>query len=240
MNSSNIQSLMRKCIEKYDLIDDGDKIAISVSGGKDSLTLSIGLNEIKRYFPKKFDIVPIIVDMGFGNVAFDDLKRFYDVLGLELHIIKTDIAEIVFKTRNEKNPCSLCSKMRKGAINPFSKALGCNKIALGHNKDDLIETALMGQIYEGRFNTFLPKAYLDKTDITVIRPMLFIDECDIQGFANQAKLPVIKSKCPADGNTKREYCKNLMLKLDMENKGAKKSLFNACISYIDEKLNVIL
>lgn len=238
MDIQEIQSKIRKCIEKYNLIDDGDCIAISVSGGKDSLTLSIALNELKRYFPKKFDIIPIVVDMGFGNVLFDDLKRFYDNLGLELHIINTEISDIVFKLRQEKNPCSLCSKMRKGAINPYAKGLGCNKIALGHNKDDLIETSLMEQIYEGKYDVFMPKSYLDKTDITVIRPMLFIDECDIQGFANANNLPILKSKCPADGNTKREYAKNLMLKLDQENKGAKRSLFNACITYIDKKLGI--
>ena len=121
-------------------------------------------------------------------------------------------------------------------INPYIKSIGCNKIALGHNKDDLIETMLMSLIYEGRINTFKPKTYLDRTDVTAIRPILFIDEADTKGFANKYPLPVLKSKCPADGNTKREYAKELMHKLDKENKGAKKSLFNACMQYIDKDI----
>ena len=127
--------------------------------------------------------------------------------------------------------------MRKGAINPYIKSIGCNKLALGHNKDDLIETMLMSLIYEGRINTFKAMSYLDRTDVTVIRPLLFIDECDIKGFANKYPLPVIKSPCPADGNTKREYTKNLMLRLDKENIGAKKSMFNACLQYLDKEIN---
>lgn len=234
MDFQQIQSLTRKCIEKYGLIEENDHIAISVSGGKDSLTLSMALNALKRYFKPNFTITAIVCNMGFDNVNFDGLKRFYDDLGIELHIIDTEISDIVFDIRKESNPCSLCSKMRKGAINPYAKSIGCNKVALGHNKDDLIETALLELIYEGKFSTFKPKAYLDKTDITVIRPMIMIDECDIQGFANNMKLPILKSKCPVDGNTKREYAKNLMLKLDSENKGAKRSLYNACLEFIDK------
>ena len=236
MNLQQVLSLTRKCIDKYKLIDNGDKIAISCSGGKDSITLAVALNALKRFYSHHFDIKVVSIDLGFKNVKYDDLERFFDTLDIEFHIVKTDIGEIVFKTRNETNPCSLCSKMRKGAINPYAKELGCNKIALGHNKDDLIETMLMSLIYEGRVNTFKAMSYLDRTDITVIRPLLYIDECDIQGFANSYPLPVIKSKCPADGNTKREYAKNLMMKLDYENKGAKKSLFNACLQYLDKEI----
>ena len=236
MDLQKILSLTRKCIDKYNLIENNDIIAISCSGGKDSLTLAVALNALKRFYPLHFDIKVVSIDLGFNNVNFDDLKRFFDSLNIEFHIIKTDIAEIVFKIRNESNPCALCSKMRKGAINPFAKSLNCNKIALGHNKDDLIETMLMSLIYEGRINTFMPISYLDRTEITVIRPLLLIDEIDIKGFANTYPLPVLKSKCPADGNTKREYAKNLMNKLDIENKGAKKSLFNACLQYIDNRI----
>ncbi len=236
MDLQKILSLTRKCIDKYNLIENNDIIAISCSGGKDSLTLAVALNALKRFYPLHFDIKVVSIDLGFNNVNFDDLKRFFDSLNIEFHIVKTDIAEIVFKIRNESNPCALCSKMRKGAINPFAKSLNCNKIALGHNKDDLIETMLMSLIYEGRINTFMPISYLDRTEITVIRPLLLIDEIDIKGFANTYPLPVLKSKCPADGNTKREYAKNLMNKLDIENKGAKKSLFNACLQYIDNRI----
>ena len=236
MNLQQVLSLTRKCIDKYNLIVDGDVIAVSCSGGKDSITLAVALNALKRFYTHHFDIKVVSIDLGFNNVKYDDLERFFDELDIEFHIVKTDIGDIVFKIRNESNPCALCSKMRKGAINPYAKKLGCNKIALGHNKDDLIETMLMSLIYEGRINTFKPISYLDRTDITVIRPLLFIDECDVQGFVNSYPLPVIKSKCPADGNTKREYAKNLMMKLDYENKGAKKSLFNACLQYLDKEI----
>ena len=236
MELQQILSLTRKCIDKYNLIDNNDVIAVSCSGGKDSLTLAVALNALKRFYPLHFDVKVVSVDPGFKNMDFDGLKAFFDTLGLEFHVIKTNIAEIVFDIRNETNPCALCSKMRKGAINPYIKSIGCNKIALGHNKDDLIETMLMSLIYEGRINTFKPKTYLDRTDVTAIRPIIFIDEADSKGFANKYPLPVLKSKCPADGNTKREYAKELMHRLDKENKGAKKSLFNACMQYIDKDI----
>lgn len=236
LDLQQILSLTRKCVDKYNLINNGDKIAIACSGGKDSITLAVALNALKRFYTHHFHIIVVSCDLGFNNVKYDELERFFKELDIEFHILKTDIAQIVFKERNESNPCSLCSKMRKGALNPYIKELGCNKMALGHNKDDLIETMLMSLIYEGRINTFKPITYLDRTDVTVIRPLLFIDECDIVGFANSYPLPIIKSKCPADGNTKREYTKNLMHNLDYENKGAKKSLFNACLQYLDNEI----
>lgn len=237
MELQQILSLTRKCVDKYNLIDDNDVIAISCSGGKDSLTLAVALNALKRFYPKHFELKAVSVDTGFKNTDFEALKVFFSDLNIEYHIIETNIAEIVFDIRKESNPCALCSKMRKGAINPYIKELGCNKIALGHNKDDLIETMLMSLIYEGRINTFKPKSYLDRTGITAIRPILFIDEIDTKGFANKYPLPVLKSPCPADGNTKREYAKELMLRLDKENIGAKKSLFNACLQYLDKTIN---
>lgn len=237
MELQQILSLTRKCVDKYNLIDDNDIIAISCSGGKDSLTLAVALNALKRFYPKHFELKAVSVDTGFKNTDFEALKAFFSDLNIEYHIIETNIAEIVFDIRKESNPCALCSKMRKGAINPYIKELGCNKIALGHNKDDLIETMLMSLIYEGRINTFKPKSYLDRTGITAIRPILFIDEIDTKGFANKYPLPVLKSPCPADGNTKREYAKELMLRLDKENIGAKKSLFNACLQYLDKTIN---
>ncbi len=237
MELQQILSLTRKCIDKYQLIDNNDVIAVSCSGGKDSLTLAVALNALKRFYPLHFDVKVVSVDPGFKNMDFNGLKAFFDKEGLEFHVIKTNIAEIVFDIRNESNPCALCSKMRKGAINPYIKSIGCNKIALGHNKDDLIETMLMSLIYEGRINTFKPKSYLDRTQVTAIRPILFIDECDTKGFANKYPLPVLKSNCPADGNTKREYVKELMHRLDDENKGAKKSLFNACMQYLDNNIH---
>lgn len=237
MELQQILSLTRKCIDKFKLIENNDVIAVSCSGGKDSLTLAVALNALKRFYPLHFDVKVVSVDPGFNNMDFDGLKAFFDKENMEFHVIKTNIAEIVFDIRKESNPCALCSKMRKGAINPFIKQLGCNKIALGHNKDDLIETMLMSLIYEGRINTFKPISYLDRTQVTAIRPILFIDEIDTKGFANKYPLPVLKSKCPADGNTKREYAKELMHRLDAENKGAKKSLFNACMQYLEHNIH---
>ena len=237
MELQQILSLTRKCIDKYNLIENNDVITVSCSGGKDSLTLAVALNALKRFYPLNFDIKVVSVDCGFKNTDFEGLEAFFKNEHLEYHCIKTNIAEIVFDIRNESNPCALCSKMRKGAINSYIKELGCNKIALGHNKDDLIETMLMSLIYEGRINTFKPISYLDRTQVTVIRPMLFIDEADVSGFANKYHLPILKSKCPADGNTKREYAKELMHRLDTENKGAKKSLFNACLQYLDNNIH---
>ena len=236
MELQQILSLTRKCIDKFKLIENNDVIAVSCSGGKDSLTLAVALNALKRFYPLHFAVKVVSVDPGFNNMDFDGLKAFFDKENMEFHVIKTNIAEIVFDIRKESNPCALCSKMRKGAINPFIKQLGCNKIALGHNKDDLIETMLMSLIYEGRINTFKPISYLDRTDVTAIRPIIFIDEIDTKGFANKYPLPVLKSKCPADGNTKREYAKELMHRLDAENKGAKKSLFNACMQYLEKSI----
>lgn len=234
MTLQKLLSLTRKCVDKYNLIENGDKIAVACSGGKDSISLGVVLNALKRFYSANFNLIVVSCDMGFKNVKFDDLERFFDNLGIEFHILKTDIADIIFNERKESNPCSLCSKMRKGALYPYLKELGANKVALGHNKDDMIETMLMSELYEGRINTLKPKTYLDRTDITVIRPLLYVDEKDIVGFANSYPLPVIKSKCPADGNTKREYAKNLMKQLINENIGAKESLFNTCLSIIDK------
>lgn len=233
MTLQQLLSLTRKCVDKYNLIKSGDKIAVACSGGKDSISLGVALNALKRFYPVDFSLIVVSCDMGFKNVKFDDLEHFFTDLNIEFHILKTDIADIIFNERKESNPCSLCSKMRKGALYPYLKELGANKVALGHNKDDMIETMLMSELYEGRINTLKPKTYLDRTDITVIRPLLYVDEKDIIGFANSYPLPIIKSKCPADGNTKREYAKNLMKQLIKENIGAKESLFNTCLSIID-------
>lgn len=235
MDLQQILSLTRKCVDKYNLINDNDVIAVACSGGKDSLTLAVALNELKRFYPSHYTVKAVSVDLGFKNVNYDELERFFNANNIEFHVLKTDIASIVFDIRDETNPCSLCSKLRKGALYPYLKELNCNKVAIGHNKDDLIETMLMAEIYEGRIKTFMPKTYLDRTDITTIRPLIFIDEHEIQGFANSYPLPVIKSKCPADGNTKREYCKNLMKRLEKENKGAIKALFNAALQIIDRE-----
>ena len=212
------------------MIEDGDKIAIGISGGKDSLTLLYALNGLKRFYPKKFDIIGITVDLGFENLNLDPIKLLCEELDIPYYIVKTDIAEIIFQTRKETNPCSLCAKMRKGALNEEIKRLGCNKVAYAHHKDDVVETMLMSLIFEGRFHSFSPMTYLDRMDITVIRPLLYVPEADVIGFRNKYNLPVAGKVCPVDGYTKREYAKELVKQLDRENPGAKERMFTAVIN----------
>ncbi|MCR5420615.1 MAG: tRNA 2-thiocytidine biosynthesis TtcA family protein [Lachnospiraceae bacterium] len=230
MELKRLLSHVRKAVDDYSLIDDDDKIAVGISGGKDSLTLLYALNELKRFYPKHFDIIAVTVDLGFENLNLDSICSLCDFLGVQYTIIHTDIAKIVFDERKESNPCSLCAKMRKGALNEKIKALGCNKVAYAHHKDDVVETMLLSLIYEGRFHTFAPKTYLDRMDLTVIRPLLYVNEVDVIGFTNKMNLPVCKSPCPADGNTKREYVKNLLGNIEIKNRGTKERMFTAIVN----------
>ncbi|MDD2971975.1 MAG: ATP-binding protein [Lachnospiraceae bacterium] len=229
MKLQQLLSYTRKAIDDYGLIDEGDKIAVGISGGKDSLTLLCALNALKRFYPKKFEIYAVTVDLGFKNLDLDKIKAFCKDLDVPYYIIETDIAQIVFEDRKESNPCSLCAKMRKGALNEKIKELGCNKVAYAHHKDDVVETMLLSLIYEGRFHTFSPKTYLDRMDITVIRPLLYMNEMDVIGFVNKNNLPVAKSPCPVDGYTKREYAKNLLKQLTAETPGVKERMFTAIV-----------
>lgn len=167
------------------------------------------------------------MDLGFQNLNLEEIKTLCSSLGVQYHIIETDIAKIIFEDRKENNPCSLCAKMRKGALNDAIKAIGCNKVAYAHHKDDVVETMLMSLIFEGRFHTFSPVTYLDRTGLTVIRPLLYMNEADVIGFINKYQVPVVKSPCPADGNTKREYIKELLKHLNQENPGVKERMFTA-------------
>ncbi len=230
MELQRLLSYVRKAVDDYHLIDDGDKIAVGISGGKDSLTLLYALNSLKRFYPNKFDICAVTVDLGFGNLDTGPISSLCDFLGVEYTIISTDIAKIVFDDRKETNPCSLCAKMRKGALNEEIKQMGCNKVAYAHHKDDVVETMLLSLIYEGRFHTFAPKTYLDRMDVTVIRPLLYVKEADVVGFTNKMNLPVCKSPCPADGNTKREYAKQLLLSLEHETPGTRERMFTAIVN----------
>ena len=227
MKLQQILSVVRKAIDDYHMIEEGDKIAVGISGGKDSLTLLYALNGLKRFYPKKFDIIAITVDLGFQNLNLEKIETLCKELQVEYVVQKTDIAKIVFDDRKESNPCSLCAKMRKGALNDAIKAAGCNKIAYAHHKDDVIETMLMSLIFEGRIHTFSPVTYLDRMDLTVIRPLIYMNEVDVIGFVNRYEVPVVKSPCPADGHTKREYIKNVLRQLNLENPGVKERMFTA-------------
>ena len=228
MRLQQVLSYVRKAVDDYHMIADGDKIAVGISGGKDYLTLLYALHSLQRFYPQKFDIHAVTVDLGFGNL---DLSRIESICADELQIpytiVKTDIADIIFEQRKESNPCSLCAKMRKGALNEAIKKEGCNKVAYAHHKDDVVETMLMSLIYEGRFHTFSPVTYLDRMDLTVIRPLMYMNEADVIGFVNKNQIPVVKSPCPADGYTKREYVKQLLKKLNQENPGVKERMFTA-------------
>lgn len=230
MKLQQLLSYTRKAVDDYQMIQEGDKIAVGVSGGKDSLALLSALAHLKIFYPKHFDIEAVTVDLGFGNQDFTKIQQLCEELKVNYTIEKTDIAEIVFHSRKETNPCSLCAKMRKGALNDRMKSLGCNKVAYGHHKDDMVETMLMSLIYEGRFHTFSPVTYLDRMDMTVIRPFMYLSEGEIQGFVREAELPVAKSACPVDGHTKREYAKQLVAQLNEENPGAKNRMFRAIIN----------
>lgn len=230
MKLQQLYSLSRQAIDSYNMIDENDKIAIGISGGKDSLTLLYALAGLKKFYPKKFEIVAISINLGFEIQNFDRIKKLCDDLSVELYIEDTKINEIVFEKRNETNPCSLCAKLRKGALNNKALSLGCNKIAFAHHKDDMIETMFMSLMYEGRFSTFLPVTHWEKTNLVLIRPLMLISEAQIIGFQNKYELPVAKNPCPVDGKTKREYVKAIIRKLNKENPGVKDRFFNAILN----------
>ena len=230
MKLQQLMSYARRAIDDYDMISDGDRIAVGISGGKDSLTLLYALHGLKRFYPHPFELEAITIDLGHPGFDVSKIHRLCKEMEIPYTVVKTDIAQIIFEERKESNPCSLCAKMRKGALNEAIKKTGCNKVAYAHHKDDIIETMILSLIYEGRFYSFSPKTYLDRMDLTVIRPLMYVNEADIKGFRNKYNLPVVKSPCPADGYTKREYAKNLLCQLNLENPGAKERMFSAIIN----------
>lgn len=230
MKLQQLLSFTRKAVDEYQMIQEGDHIAVGISGGKDSLTLLYALHGLKRFYPNKFELNAITVDLGYEEFDLNPVHELCQELGVPYKVVKTDIAHILFEERKESNPCSLCAKMRKGALNDAVKEMGCNKVAYAHHKDDIIETMLLSLIFEGRFHSFSPKTYLDRMDLTVIRPIMFVDEADVIGFKNKYNLPVVKSKCPVDGYTKRQYAKELVRQLNTEHPGAKNRMFTAILN----------
>lgn len=230
MKLQQLLSVTRKAVDEFDMIQTGDRIAVGVSGGKDSLTLLLALRELQRFYPKKYSLEAVSVDLGFPNVDYSKIQAFCVDLDVPFMRVQTEIAQIVFNEKREKNPCSLCAKMRKGALNEAVKELKCNKVAYAHHRDDVVETMLLSLIFEGRFHTFSPVTYWDRMDLTLIRPLIFMKEADIVGFQNKHCLPVAKSPCPADGRTKREYAKNLLKTLNQEHPGAKERMFSAILN----------
>ncbi len=222
-----ITSLVRKAVEEYDMIQDGDRVAVGVSGGKDSLVLLGALASLSRFYPKKFSVLGLTLDMGYKS-DYSKIKAYCESFGVEHKVKYTNIKEIIFDDRKESNPCSLCAKMRRGALNDFAIENNCNRVALGHHNDDVLETFFLSLLYEGRINCFSPVTYLDRTDIYQIRPLIFAREGDIKGVVKRHEIPVLASSCPANGNTKRQDMKELISRIDKEtNPGFKRRLFTA-------------
>lgn len=227
MTLQQVMSHVRRALDDYNMIEEGDCIAIGISGGKDSLTLLYALHGLMRYYPKPFTLHAVTVDLGFDNLDLTRIQELCSELNIPYTIVRTEIGKIVFDERKEDNPCSLCAKMRKGALNNAMKELGCNKIAYAHHRDDVIATMFLSMFYEGRFQTIEPVTYLDQTGLTVIRPLLYMKEADVIGFTRKAKLPVVKSPCPANGKTRRRYIEDMMHRLNQENPGIHDRIFTA-------------
>ena len=211
-----ILGYMRKAIRAYDMIQDGDKIAVCLSGGKDSITMLMGLKQLQTYFDKDFEIIAVSVNPGFEFFDCDFLQKVCDDIGVPLIIENSDIKQIVFDIREEKRPCSLCANIRRGILNSVAVREGCNKIALGHNEDDSLETFLMNLLLTGSFSTFGPTSYMDRSKITVIRPLIYTPEKEIRKFVKRENIKVMPKACPMDGVSKREYMKNLLNDLNMD------------------------
>lgn len=219
-------SLVRQAVEDYEMIAQGDKIAVGVSGGKDSMALLALLHQLSRFYPQHFTVCGITIDMGLG-ADFSPLAAWCQQRSIEYHIVPTEIAEVVFDIRKEPNPCSLCAKMRRGALHEAAGTFGCNKVALGHHQDDVLETFFLSLFYEGRLSCFEPVTYLSRANVTMIRPLIYCQERTIRGLAQREELPIVKNPCPVDGNTKRQDIKEHIAQLQKDYPDVKKLTFRA-------------
>ena len=223
-----VLSYTRRALDDYQMIRPDDRVAVGVSAGKDSLTLLCALAELRRFYPIPFELVAITVDMGFpGGTDLLPIRRLCEELNVPYHVIPSQIYSIIFEARKEKNPCSLCAKMRRGALHNAARDLGCNVVALGHHFDDAVETFMLNLFFEGRLGCFSPVSYLSRTELRLIRPMIYMPEKDVRYFAAKAALPVVKSTCPADGNTQREEIKQLLSALERKHDGLRYRIFGA-------------
>ena len=218
--------LVRRCVQDYHMIEEGDRIGVGVSGGKDSVALLAFLAELRKYNDKKFEVEAITIDMGLG-MDYSEIARYCEQINVKFNLIKTEIGPIIFDHRKEKNPCSMCAKMRRGALNQAILDRGMNKLALGHHYDDAVETFMMSLIYEGRISCFQPVTDLDRTGIIQIRPMLYIHEKTIDSFVTRNQLPVITNRCPVDKYTKREEIKQLIYDLSATYPDLRERIFGA-------------
>ena len=222
-----ILGYLRKAIEHYNMIEEGDKIAIALSGGKDSITLLKGLKALQRFYPKHFELVAISVNPGFEFFDSSLLEKICNETGVEYIEAKSDIKEIVFDIRKEKNPCSLCANLRRGILNSTAIEHGCNKLALGHNEDDVLETFFLNMLFAGNLSTFAPVSYMDRSKMTVIRPLIYASEKEIKKFIKRSNITVMNKNCPMDGISKREFMKDLIYKLSIEIPNVRANLMGA-------------
>ena len=226
-----ILSLVRRCVEDYHMIDEGDTVAVGVSGGKDSVLTLAALAKLRDFYPKQFELAALTIDSGVPGTDFTPIADLCRDMGVPYRIIGVPIYEIVFVHRQEKNPCSLCAKLRRGALSTELNRQGLGKIALGHHYDDAVETMLMSLFLEGRISCFQPVTYLDRSRVTQIRPLLYVQEREVRGAVRRLGLPVVKNPCPANGSTKREEMKELLLRLDKTYPQLKKKIFGAIQRY---------
>ena len=224
-----IMGYMRKAIQEYNMIQPGDRIAVGISGGKDSLALAAGLAGLRRFIGIDFTLVGITLDPGWNGqyTDYSAIEKLCEDWDMEYHVIRTEIGPIVFEAREESNPCSLCARMRRGALHDAAKEYGCNKIALGHHYDDAVETFVMNLFQEGRIGCFSPVTYLSRKDITMIRPLVFAPEHEVSSAVRRAEYPIVKSQCPVDGATTREWTKNWLREIEKEPRGITHRIFGA-------------
>lgn len=229
-----ILSYMRKAIENYNMIEEGDKIGVALSGGKDSVSLLLGLKALQRFYPKKFDLIAITINPGFKDFNKELLQKTCDNIEIPLFVENTNIKEIVFDERKEKSPCSLCANLRRGALNSVAIREHCNKIALGHNEDDVLETFMLNLLYTGSINTFSPVSYMDRSKITLIRPLIYAPEKYIRSFVKRNNIEIMQKVCPIDGFSKREDMKNLIHSFQKDIPHIRANLYGAIQRNIDD------
>lgn len=216
MNLQKLYSLTRQAIDDYNMIQEGDRVAVGISGGKDSLTLLYALSGLQKFYPKKFTLSAITCKIGFDGMDFSEVASLCEKLSVPYEILETQIKEIVFDNHENERPCSLCAKLRKGAMYQRLSELGINKIAYAHHRDDFIETAFLSLLYEGRFYAFPPVTELERTGVTVIRPMMYVPENSVIAFQKKMSIPVVENTCPVDGSTKRAYAHELVQKIQQD------------------------
>ena len=218
---------VRRAVDDYDMILDGDRVAVGVSGGKDSMLLLLALSHLRRFYPRRFELEAVTVELGFEGMDFTPVKTLCEELEVPYTCFKTDIKEVVFDVRKEDNPCSLCAKMRRGAINDLIRQRGVNKLALGHHFDDAVETFMMSLLFEGRLSCFRPVTFLDRSGVTQIRPLIYCGEQKIANLAAQLKAPVVENPCPQDKASKRYEIKQLLKGMSADYPDMKSKIFGA-------------